>query len=228
MHTQSLFYPASGYDTQVVFNLFPNIDEYWFVDYKCKNLSVNKMAIEKLFPKSLTPFISVDKDSLIENVTDVKLPSRKNINQLMKYSYTCQRNDNSSFIVHFVAGDGPAAFYQYFLGSSRKMDVFFYRKDGMGGGGSGISWFKKKLFRMVLSALIWDDTQGLLVTDGSNYSDFPRLSIHSLNATFSFKQYKVEFLKRNNEGFINYWLVENTDFIMINKKYSLKICEEIT
>lgn len=208
MHTQSLFYPASGYDTQVVFNLFPNMDEYWFVDYKYKNLPVDKMAFDRLFPKSSTPFFSVDKDSLIEIETDVKLPSRKNMNQLMKYSYTCQRNDNSSFIVHFVAGDGPAAFYQYFLGSNRKMDVFFYRKDGISGGGSGISWFKKKLFRELLSALTSDNREGMLVTDGSNYSDFPELSMHSVNSTFNYNQHIIEFLNRDIAEQVNYWKVK--------------------
>lgn len=219
MHSQSLFYPASGYDTQIVFKLFPAMNEYWFVDYKYRNmLPRSTPPFDKMFPLLLPSSVTLLNYPQIITINDVKLPSRAETNQLLHFKYECKKEDNMLLSVNFIAGDALAAFYHFFISTNKKLDVFFYRNDGMGEGGSGITWFKKKLFRELLSALTSNNTEGMLVTDGSNYSDFPRLSIHSLNSTFNFKQYKVEFLKRDNEELINYWLVENTDLMMINKK----------
>ncbi|MCK9330307.1 MAG: hypothetical protein M0Q94_10575 [Candidatus Cloacimonetes bacterium] len=60
------------------------------------------------------------------------------------------------------SGDAIASLYK---DDFKKISVFFYRGDSDGEGGSGLKWFLKDKFKIIVEKMI---NGGLIVTDGSN------------------------------------------------------------
>lgn len=180
-----LFYPCCGRDTYEPLVLFLNtISEFHFVDIHRIALPTLECGVQRQRP---------DADKLPKNVlSKYHRDKTKQLSQSIvktaveheEYNYLRSAEilglDCGSFAVHRRCQewtlntepektieiichkiDGALALLQL-----DNIAVFFYRRDGIGEGGSGQWWFSPDLFNLLLDKLL---DGGIIITDGSNY-----------------------------------------------------------
>lgn len=210
-----LFYPCSGPDYDFPIKVFvPYVTKFYFVDlfeynhlkyynirgnpdnefksYK-SNSNFLKRQCQWKKAKRIGPiysehrYIPINKDNKKEKISFIKPGVRKET-----YLHL---NSNTEFEVNYCRGYGIFAFFKFI----DKLDVFFYRGDGLGEGGSGAFWNCKPSLSCVLSKL---KDGGLYVTDGSNTmnrkSNFLKAYINNITITKPVKRYGFFWEKIEN------------------------------
>ena len=104
------------------------------------------------------------------------------------FEYTLKPSRGKAFKVVFIVGKGYAVFEYFFRQLNNTLDLFYYRGDGMGDGGSGMIWFKKKRFKPLIEHLTQNGKNGVIITDGSNFSDFKAFKAWQHNSPYADKR----------------------------------------
>lgn len=141
-----LFYPCCGDDLEPPVHYFwDEIDEFWFVDKRIPRLQ----------------------QSLAEEIgLEVNQRLRRAIRHILKPQtrvecYCAIDRDNSKRI-YCISADAEEIFPKM-----NRIDVFFYRGDSQGEGGSNIYWLDKYIQEILRKM----PPKGYIVTDGSNCKD---------------------------------------------------------
>ena len=165
-----LFYPCCESDIAGPLFLFQDyINTFYFVDF---NFTINRMNPSgKIIGDIIEPFILEQ-----ESITEIK-SAPQTIEYEMSDNRTRFYRDKEPKIYTFIYGNKDnndlkyelnlykrfGIFALYYL--HKKIDLFFYRNDSLGEGGSGNYWNTHPSITLVLSKL---KNGGYIITDGSN------------------------------------------------------------
>ncbi|MDY0017623.1 MAG: hypothetical protein RBS89_07260 [Candidatus Delongbacteria bacterium] len=163
-----LYYPCSGRDTLGAVKLFaPFVNDFLFVDI---GYYTNHTQMRVPSPKDIPGFVLISRKregppraEMVEKYDEVK----KEYYQDMEPCIVTETyfHEPTGKTIKFRLKRGFAEYTLKHI--ENKIGVFYYRGDGNGEGGSGITWLGKKRMNLICDKLI---DGGLIVTDGSNGS----------------------------------------------------------
>lgn len=177
----NLFYPCSYLDViEPLYFLSSFINNFTFCDkytdinliqnFLINSLSKNSNIQSQWYKMRKIRFSSkLDKNTLTNsNFDDIAKKSSKerNLNFSKLFSVVKElsvkiKTQDQNYKITQRKGNG----YMGLLTSKQNFDVFFYRRDSMGEGGSNCHWLNYPSFNAVLYKL---NDKGLIITDGSN------------------------------------------------------------
>lgn len=162
---KTFFYPACGMDIIDPIAQCPEIDTFVFNDVRndaeaILNLLQQHFQLQKVVKRVLH---------------NIQINGYVTTMNFVLYEMALKTKNGRQFKIVFIVGKGYAVFEYFFRQLDNSLDLFYYRGDGMGEGGSGMIWFKKIRFRPLIEKLTQYEKTGVIITDGSNHCDFKTL-----------------------------------------------------
>lgn len=164
-----LFYPCAGFDVlHAIETYLPEVRTFYFAD-KYRFDGKPLLNTERRYRDGELEFEDFSNRYRLQSTREIDLKAIFSARQLHRRSSvfleTYERlSDNVTFYVVQCNGAGEAFFKTFFVDAGQKLDVFYYRGDSMGFGGSGVFWLGENLLSAILQQL---NNDGRVTTDGS-------------------------------------------------------------
>ena len=193
LKNRSLFYPCSGSDfIEPIMQCIDIVEDFWFVDprYEGGGSSFHPFVNKHLKMKLSRRFYHFEYKGFNQHHLSGRTLVRKNPYVVVQSSfYFHSKRENKDISVNFCGGLGFNALRSIFDNTDRSLDVFFYRRDSSGEGGSGFYWLDWRL-KSVLQRL---SKGGLIYSDGSNAKVYFRPPKDGqVSAPFYYKKWYLE------------------------------------
>jgi hypothetical protein len=164
------------------------VKSFWFADYTYAGFHSSHRPISTADAlKSLLHEYEII-DTTVLNLAGTTL-RRNTPYKVQVHRYTLRSvRDSYTIDVNLCAGHGFNVFRSIYDGLGLSLDIFFYRNDSTGEGGSGFYWLERRLS----SILARMSDGGRIYSDGTNASDqFSPKGTEDDREAFTFKKYKL-------------------------------------
>ena len=199
---KNLFYPCSGEDFYVpIQKCWKDVEHFWFVDprYDGGPEAFAPLDVKKIMRSFLRrmncDFVASSQVTLTGLTRKGKRPYTV---QQMSYVVRSRTKESpQERTIHFCRGLGFNALLSIFDQTDRTLDIFYYRGDSSGEGGSGFYWLDWRL-TSVLNRL---DPDGFIFSDGSNARSYFKVKRDgSVPTAFVYKKWRVEPVVERSHG----------------------------